>query len=310
MNLQNRTITLFGGSGFIGKSIVQKLAREGALVRVAIRNPQAAIFLKSMGEVGQITPVAVHFSNPDNLALVLSGSDAVINLVGQLYEKGSQTFDYVHVEIPKLIAQECQRQNIQSMIHVSALGADPHSASAYARSKGKGELELQRINPNVTLFRPSLVFGPDDHFFNRFAAMASLSPFLPVFGGGLTKFQPVYVEDLAQGVLAVLKDSQNQGKIYELGGPDIYTFKELLEKILVFCHRNRYIASFPMGIGTVLGKIFELFPNPFLTADQIKLLKVDNVMSDKYYSFKDLNINPQSLNAIVPPYLARFKPRF
>lgn len=309
MDLQGKKIVILGGSGFIGKSIVQRLAKAGALITVAVRHPAQGLFLKSMGEVGQITLMAVDFNKPLSLTTVLEGNDVVINLIGQLFEKSRTTFTYAHTEIPKLIAQECVKQNIRTFIHFSALGADVHSDSLYAQSKAQGEIEISKIM-TPTIFRPSIVFGPDDNFFNRFAAIATLSPFLPSFGGGKNKFQPVYVEDVAHAVINVLTSPDKQGKIYELGGPEVYTFKELMEKILKYCHRRRIILSLPYALGSMMSKIMEWLPTPPLTADQIKLLKTDNVVQGEVLTLQDLNIQPQSIDTIVPPYLARFKPHF
>ncbi|MGI4850547.1 MAG: complex I NDUFA9 subunit family protein [Janthinobacterium lividum] len=309
MDLQGKQIVVFGGSGFIGKSIVQRLAKAGAIITVAVRHPSQGLFLKSMGEVGQITLMAVDFKKPSSLEAVLDGNEMVVNLIGQLFEKGNRTFTYAHTEIPKLIAQECIKQKINTFIHFSALGSDVHSNSFYARSKAQGEIEVSKIM-TPTIFRPSVVFGPDDNFFNRFATMASLSPILPAFGGGHNKFQPVYVEDLSHAVLNVLTMPETQGKIYELGGPKVYTFKELMEKILKYCYRRRLVLPLPYMLGSMMGKVMEWLPTPPLTADQIKLLKTDNILKGEALSFQDLQIHPQSLETIVPPYLSRFKPHF
>ena len=309
MNLQGKKIVVFGGSGFIGKSIVRRLAKAGAIITVAVRHPSQGLFLKSMGEVGQITLMAVNFKNPSSLKTVLEDNDMAVNLIGQLFEKGHKTFTYAHTDIPKLIAQECVRQNINTFVHFSALGADVHADSSYARSKAQGEIEISKVM-TATIFRPSVVFGPDDNFFNRFATMASLSPILPAFGGGHNKFQPVYVEDLSQAVVNALTMPEAQGKTYELGGPKIYTFKELMERILKYCDRRRLVLSLPYALGSVMGKVMEWLPTPLLTADQIKLLKTDNILKGDAFTLEDLNIHPQSLETIVPPYLARFKPHF
>ena len=309
MDLQNKRIVVFGGSGFIGKSIVRRLAKAGARVTVVTRRPAQGIFLKTMGEVGQVTLTTANFRPPSNLSTILQSNDVVINLIGQLHEQGSNSFTHAHADIPVSIAHECVAQNIKTLIHVSALGADLLSPSCYARSKAQGEVNIAKIMP-VTILRPSVVFGADDRFFNRFAAIASLSPILPVFGGGRNKMQPIYVEDVAQAVINILSRPETQGKTYELGGPEVYTFKELMTKTLAYCHRKRLILSLPYVVGSIMGKIMAIVPNPPLTADQVNLLKKDNIVSENMLTCRDLFIQPQSIEAIVPPYLARFKPHF
>lgn len=304
-----RTITIFGGSGFVGRSLVQKLAAQGDRIRVAVRNPVAAGFLKPLGQVGQIIPVQVSLSSQGNLEKTIQGSDVVINLVGILFEKGSQTFEKIHVEGAKNIAQVSEKLGIPTLLHMSALGANKDSRSRYASTKARGEQEVLKHFPKATIFRPSVIFGPEDAFLNRFAQMALLSPFLPLIGGGKTRFQPIYVGDVTDCFVNALGRLDAQGKTYELGGPSVYTFKELMEYLLETIHLKRLLLSLPFPLAKIMGSVAQFLPIPPLTPDQVELLKSDTVISPHALTADDLDVSPKAMEAVAPLYLERYRPR-
>jgi len=303
-----RTVTIFGGSGFVGRYIVQKFAENGDLIRVAVRNPIAANFLKPLGGVGQITPIQASLLNPDEIMQAIQGADVVINLVGILYEKGSQTFEAVHVEGARRIAEIASQQGVPTLLHMSALGANKESHSRYASTKARGEMAVLKHFPKATIFRPSVIFGAEDSFFNRFAEMARLSPFLPLIGGGKTQFQPVYVGDVADAFLKASFKKEVQGNTYELGGPSIYTFKKLMEFLLKTICRKRLLVSLPFPLAKTIAFFTQFLPTPPLTPDQVELLKTDNVVSSEALTAEDLGIRPKALEALVPFYLAGYCP--
>lgn len=303
------TVTIFGGSGFVGRYIVQKFAKKGDLIRVAVRNPVAAQFLKPLGEVGQITPVQVSLSSSESLSSVMQGSDMVINLVGILYEKGSQTFEALHVEGARNIAETASKLGIPTLLHMSALGANKDSSARYASTKARGEEMVLKYFPKATIFRPSVIFGKEDAFLNRFAQMAQISPFLPLIGGGTTRFQPVYVGDVAECFLNASLLKEAQGSTYELGGPSIYTFKELMIYLLQTIHRKRLLLPLPFSLAKAIGAVAQFLPTPPLTPDQVELLKTDNVVSPQALTAEDLGVQAKALEAIAPLYLAHYRPR-
>ncbi|HYD30969.1 MAG TPA: complex I NDUFA9 subunit family protein [Azospirillaceae bacterium] len=304
----NRVITVFGGHGFIGRHLVRRLAKTGAIINVASRHPSQAAFLKPMGSVGQIVPVAVDVTNDESVAMALRGSDMVINLIGILYERGKQTFQTVHVEAAGRIARLAKAAGVERLVHISAIGADAGSPSAYARSKAAGEKAVRAGFPGATILRPSVLFGPEDKFFNKFAAMAAVSPALPLIGGGKSRFQPVYVGDVAEAIMAALADAGTEGKTFELGGPHVYTFKELMRKLLKEIHRDKWLVPVPWKIAEIMGSVLGAVPffPPMLTRDQVELLKSDNVVSAGALTFKDLGIAPTAAEVILPTYLDRF----
>lgn len=320
--------TIFGGSGFIGRHIVKRLAAEGWRVRVAVRHPDQAAFLQPMGDMGQIVPVRVDITDDATTAAALAGAQAAINLVGILHEKGRATFRAIHVEGPGRIAKLAREAGVQTLLHMSALGADKESPSAYGRSKALGEDAVLGAFPTATIFRPSVVFGPEDGFFNRFAAMAKLSPFLPVFtrdgfrlgghdgkgvvnwfGSGGPRFQPVYVGDVAAAFMAALNDplGSAKGKVFELGGPRAYTMKEIMELILDETEQKRALLPLPFKLGEVQAAILQFLPNPPLTPDQMAMMRVDNVAHGTQPGLRDLGIEPTAAEAILPTYLRRYR---
>ena len=303
--------TIFGGSGFVGKHIVRALVKEGWRVRVATRSPHTEGDLRVIGRVGQVQIVQANLRFPDSVDAALKGADAVVNCVGILFEQGHQNFDDLHEHGAGNVAKAAAQAGISNFVQISAIGADSESESEYARTKAAGEAAIMAALPHADIMRPSIIFGPEDKFFNKFAAMSQYSPALPLLGGGETKFQPVYVVDVAKAVTKVLNAGTN-GTIYELGGPRDYSFKELIQFTLDSVDRKRFLAPIPWFAANILGLKGELsgklpFIAPFLTRDQVSLLRVDNVVADGAKGFADLKITPDAIEAIVPAYLTRFK---
>lgn len=306
--MQGRRVTVFGGSGFIGRYVVKRLAAKGARVRVAVRDIEAAKFLKPMGAVGQIAPVTVNVGDGASVAAAVEGADIVVNSVGILYESGRQTFQRAHVDGPQAMAEAAARTGAQAFVHVSAIGADPASESLYATSKARGEAAVRDAFPAATILRPSVVFGPEDDFFNRFAMMARLSPALPLIDGGHTKFQPVYVGDVADAVMAALEDEAAAGKTYELGGPEVVTFRQVMEIVMAETGRKRILAPAPSALMRPFAAIAEMLPvPPPITRDQLTLLESDNVVSEGAATLADLGVTPTAMAAEVPEYLVRYR---
>ena len=305
--MRNQLITVFGGTGFIGRHLVRRLAGQRARVLVISRNPARGHFLQPMGGVGQILVERADLASEQALARTLAGSSAVVNLMGILYETRQQKFDQVHGVLPGRIAHVAAAAGIRRMVHISAIGADPGSTSAYARSKADGERRVQDALPAATILRPSIVIGPEDGFFNRFAAMARLLPALPLIGGGETRFQPVYVGDVADAILAALRMSAAAGQTYQLGGPQVYSFAELMRYMLDVIGRRRLLLPLSFGMASFKARFLELLPVPPLTRDQVELLKVDNVVADGAKGLSDLGIAATPIELIVPQYLARYR---
>ncbi len=307
---QDRLVTVFGGSGFVGRHVVRALARAGWRVRVAVRRPDLATHLQPMGAVGQIQPVQANLRFPGSVADALSGSDAAINLVGILFETGRQKFDAVHAEGARTFAAAAKAQGVQRLVHMSAIGASSDAASLYARTKAQGEAHVGREFPGAAIVRPSIIFGPEDDFFNRFAAMARFSPALPLIGGGQTRFQPVFAGDVARAIALLLDRGGARGHVYELGGPEIFSFRQLLVYILQTIQRKRLLVPLPFMLARWIGRVAQLAPNPPLTADQVRLLESDNIVAPGTgrRTFHDLGIEPRAIEAIVPTYLERFRP--
>ncbi len=301
------SVTVFGGSGFVGRHVVRELAKAGASVRVAVRRPDRALFLKPMGDVGQITPVAANIRDDASVAAAVEGSEAVVNLVGILYQAGRQTFDAVHHQGAGRIARAAKAAGAERLVHVSAIGADGDAASDYARSKAAGEAAVRAEFSGAAVIRPSIVFGPDDNFFNLFAALARLTPVLPLIGGGRTRFQPVYVGDVAAAVMAVLSSAEGAGTTHELGGPEIFTFRELMETVLQVTGRRRLLVPVPFAMMEWNGAVLGLAPQPLLTRDQVRLLRTDNTAEHGLPGLADLGIAPTAVAAVVPGYLAQYR---
>ena len=309
----SKLVTIYGGSGFVGRYIARRMAKEGWRVRVAVRDPNRAIFVKPYGVVGQVEPVFCNIRDDASVAAVMQGADAVVNCVGILAPRGKNTFDAIQSEAPGRIARIAADHGISTMVHISAIGADRESNSVYARTKAQGEEAVLAHMPGAVILRPSIVFGPEDQFFNRFAAMTRLGPILPVVGAE-TKFQPVYVDDVAKAaVMGVLGEAE--GGIYELGGPDVNTFRELMSEMLHVIHRRRAVVNIPFWIARIMGGVFDvtnwlsfgLIPAQ-VTLDQVRNLAKDNVVSDSAKGFETLGIHPTALEAVLPEYLWRFRP--
>jgi uncharacterized protein YbjT (DUF2867 family) len=305
--MRNRRTAVLGGSGFIGRYVVQRLAARGDVIPVGCRHAENAKFLMTLGNVGQIAAVNVTIDDEQLLPAFLAGSDAVVNCVGILAERGRQTFERVHHLGPARLARLAREAGVGRLVHISAIGADLRSSSAYARTKAQGEAAVRDAFPTATILRPSVVFGPEDQFFNRFATIAMISPALPLIGGGHTRFQPVYVGDVADAVLTCLEDPATAGRTYELGGPKIYTFRQLLELLLGEIRRKRLLVGLPFGAAQFQARLMSLLPSPPLTIDQIELLRQDNVVSSGALTLATLGITPTAVEAILPSYLDRFR---
>lgn len=309
--MSGRLVTIFGGSGFVGRHLVRALARDGWRVRVAVRRPDLAGHLQPLGGVGQIHAVQANLRYRNSIARAMAGADAVINLVGILAESGRQKFSTVQAQGARFVAEEAAKAGITNLVHLSAIGADADSASDYARSKALGEAAVLAAVPTAVILRPSIVFGPEDQFFNRFANMARFTPALPLIGGGETKFQPVYVGDVAEAAVKALNGGAKPGAVYELGGPEVASFKALLEYILAVTGRSRALVSLPFSIAKMQASVLELLPGKLLTVDQVTLLETDNVVSAaaaaEGRTLQGLGIQPTTYESVVPSYLYAFR---
>ena len=302
-------VTVFGGSGFLGRNAVRALAKAGYRIRVAVRYPNQAQYLPPMGSVGQIQLMKCNVLDQDAVARACQGADAVVNLVGILAPAGGQGFDDVHVAAVGNIAMAAKAAGARTLVHVSSLGADPEAESHYAKTKGEGEKLLREEFSNATILRPSLLAGPDDDFFNKFAALARMLPMLPLIGGGHTKFQPVFVGDVADAIVKCVSDTATKGKTYELGGPGTYSFKALMQLVLQETGRSRLLLPVPFWLASIKAMFLQFLPGKLLTPDQVTSLKANNLVSPNALTFKDLGIAPDSIEAILPSYLWRFRPR-
>jgi uncharacterized protein YbjT (DUF2867 family) len=309
----NNLVTVYGGSGFIGRYIVQKLARSGYRVRVATRRPNEAIFLKTYGMVGQVEPILCNIRNESSIRNAMLGADAVVNCVGILESVGKNKFVEVQHKGADFVSRIASELGVKKLVHISAIGADINSKSKYASSKGLGESSIMKNFPGAVILRPSIVFGFEDKFFNRFASMARLSPILPIVGGN-TKFQPVYVDDVARAAVLGINNDVKAG-IYELGGPEVASFNELMRRMLKIILRRRLIVNLPFWIASLMGTGFDLgkaislgiIRGP-ITLDQVLNLKNDNVVSKEEKTFKDLGIEPKALEIILSEYLWKYRP--
>ncbi|MBI1199025.1 MAG: NAD(P)H-binding protein [Phenylobacterium sp.] len=303
-------VTVFGGSGFVGVQAVRFLAKAGWRVRVAVRNPNLAYRMRLMGDVGQIDVVQANVRNKDSLQRALEGATASLNLVGILYESGRQGFQAVQTMGAKNVAEAAKAQGVERAIQMSAIGADPESASKYARTKGEGEAAVREVFPDAAIVRPSIVFGPGDGFFEKFAKLAQLSPVLPLVGGGHTRFQPAFVGDVGKALAKIVTDPASAGQTFELGGPGVYSFRELMELMMAETGQRRLLLPLPFPAAAMLGSLADLaaflIPPP-ITADQVALLKSDNVTSGQFPGFAELGITPATLEAVLPTYLYTYR---
>lgn len=313
--MEQRIVTVFGGSGFIGRYVVRALAAAGDAVRVAVRHPDAAHFLRPMGDVGQVAIMQANLRDDASVARAVAGAAAVVNAVGAYVEAGAQTYAAIHVEGYGRVARAARAAGAERLVHISGIGANPASRSAYIRSKGEGEALVRREFPAATILRPSAVFGPEDALFNQLAAVARLAPVLPIFGhtpadAGTTRVQPVYVGNVAQAVANALDDPAARGAIYELGGPKAYTYRELWQLVLKVTGRRRLMVPIPFALARVQAALLELLPNPPLTRDQLTLLETDNLPAPSARGLADLGIVPTPAEAVIPRYLDRFRRRY
>lgn len=309
-----RLVTVFGGSGFLGRHVVRAFAKKGYRIRVAVRRPDLAGHLQPLGGVGQIHAVQANIRHSGSVARALEGATYAVNLPGVLYSRGKQNFDAVHVDGAVNVARAAAAADIASLVHVSAIGADVTSSSHYARTKGLGEAGVFRECDQAVVLRPSIVFGPEDDFFNRFGALACVMPFLPLIGGGKTLFQPVYVGDVADAVVLAAEGNASFGEVYELGGPSVYSFKALMEKTLEFSGRNCALMPIPFSLAKLQAFFMQIMPSPMLTVDQVKMLQDDNVVSEEAQAdartFDGLGMSHlHSIDTIVPQYFDRFRPK-
>ena len=305
-------VTVFGGTGFLGRQVVRALLKRGWRVRAAVRRPDLAGHLQPLGMVGWVQPVQANLRYRWSVDRAVTDADAVINLVAILRESGRQRFDAVHSFGARAVAEAARGANVNRVIHVSAIGADPGSPSAYARSKAAGEAAVLETRPDAVVFRPSIMFGSDDHFFNRFASLARVLPVFPVFGGGHTRFQPVFVGDVARAIVDAVEGQAKLGTVYELGGPEVKTFRQCLELMLHAIERRRLLVPVPWSLATALASVLQVLPKPLITVDQLRQLKIDNVVSEaaegERRTLAGLDIEPTSIEAILPSYLYRFRP--
>ncbi|HEY7243818.1 MAG TPA: complex I NDUFA9 subunit family protein [Xanthobacteraceae bacterium] len=303
-------VTVFGGSGFLGRHVVRALAKAGYRVRVAVRRPELAGHLQPLGRVGQIHAVQANLRYPNSVEQAARDSDALVNLVGILLERGLQRFDAVHAAGAETVARAAAAVGAR-LIHISAIGADERSTSHYARSKAAGERRALAAAPVAVVLRPSILFGPEDDFFNRFAAMARLSPALPLIGGGRTRFQPVFAGDVGQAVVAALEGRAPSGQVYELGGPNVCSFKELMQLLLAIIERRRLLVPIPFAVARMQAALLQWLPKPPLTPDQVELLRADNVVSEtakrEGRTLEKLGIEPVAMASVLPSYLWRFR---
>ena len=303
-------VTVYGGSGFLGRHVIRALARRHYRIRVAVRRPELAGYLQPLGRVGQIHAVQSNLRNAASVEAAARDAHVLINLVGILFERGRQRFDAVHSYGAEQVALAANAHGAR-MIHVSAIGADENSSSSYAKSKAKAEQLVVAAQPTATIMRPSIMFGPEDDFFNRFAALGRVSPALPLIGGGLTRFQPVFVGDVATVIADAVDGKVRSGTIYELGGPEVRTFKELMQFVLATIERKRLLVPIPFFMAKMQAMFLQYLPKPLLTPDQVELLRSDNVVSEvatrESRTLQGLGLEPEPIEAIVPSYLWRFR---
>ncbi|MSO74444.1 MAG: complex I NDUFA9 subunit family protein [Alphaproteobacteria bacterium] len=324
--MSDPVVTVFGGTGFLGRHIVQRLARLGATIRVATRRPDRALFLKPLGGVGQIVPVPVHYGKDDSIARALQGSDWVINLVGILTEQPGREFTAIHGELPGRIGRIAVATGVARFVQISAIGAAANSGAAYLRSKAAGEAAARATFPGVTIMRPSVVFGPEDGFFNALGALSRLSPVIPLFfcgwprlafdgifpalrfpGAGASLMQPVYVGNVADAVIVALRDPKSAGRVFELGGPTVYRFREAVELALSVVRRRRYLVPVPFFALEAAAFFAQAIPFSPLRPDLVRMMKLDNIVSSGAAGLADLGITPTTAELILPTYLYAYR---
>lgn len=307
MQNNQKIIAIFGAGGFLGKHLMRQLTKLDYRIKIATRNPYLKGYLKPLGSPGQIELFKTNIFNLEDVKQVLKNCDLAVNLVGILYETRKQKFNQIHTQFPYLLSNLCNEFRIKNLVHVSALGVKERHPSQYMQSKLEGEKNIQKVFKPSVILRPSVVFGPEDKFFNIFASISQFSPVLPLIGGGKTKFAPIYVGDVAQAIVKTLELNNSIPKIYELGGPKNYSFKELMEILLTEIRKKRFLASVPFGFAKFQSYFLQMMPNPLLTPDQVEILKHNNVVSGNYPTLKDLGITGTAIQSILPKYIYRFR---
>ena len=305
--MKQKIATIFGATGFIGRHLIRRLTEKDFRIIVATRSPYLHGYLKPLGDPGQIDLERVNLFDEKTLKVLLKNSNVVVNLVGILYETRKQKFENIHSKFPELLSKLCNEHGIEKFIHLSALGVNEDVKSMYMRTKLQGEKNILNNFDNSIILRPSIVFGPEDKFFNQFASLSQFLPFLPLIGGGQTKFQPIYVGDVAKAIATILETEEIDNKIYELGGAEIFTFQQLMNILLKEIQKRRFLIPIPFSIAKFMARILQLFPKPLITTDQIEMLKEDNVVSNNYGTLRDLNIEPTTIESILPHYIYRFR---
>ncbi len=306
---REKVATVFGGTGFLGRQVVRRLAARGVTVKIATRVPERASFLKTCGAVGQVVPVQCDYSDPGSISSVIRESDFVVNCVGILYERKKRAkFEHEHVDVPAMIAKACDDEGASRLVHISALGCDT-GVSKYAQTKYDGENAVRTNFSDAVILRPAVMFGQDDDFFNKFAELARFSPFLPLIGGGEVRMQPVYVGDVADVVMECLFDScgKFQGKLFQIGGPDIVTLKDIYQKLFKYTGRTKKLLSVPFGIAKFEAAFLKYWPKPILTPDQVDSLKTDSVVDGKAMGIGVFDVHPKSMDLVLPSYLETYK---
>ena len=307
MQNNQKIIAIFGAGGFLGKHLMRKLTKLDYRIKVATRNPYLKGYLKPLGNPGQIELFKTNIFDQNDVKQVLKNCDLAINLVGILYETRKQKFSQIHSQFPYILSNLCNESRIKNLVHVSALGVKEGHNSQYMQTKLQGEKNIQNTFKSSVILRPSVVFGPEDKFFNTFASLAQFSPVLPLIGGGKTKFAPVYVGDIARAIVKVLELNNSEPKIYELGGPKNYSFKELMEILLAEIKKKRILMTVPFSVAKFQSYFLQVMSNPLLTPDQVELLKYNNIISGNYPILKDLGITGTPIQSILPKYIYRFR---
>ena len=303
----NQQIAVFGGGGFLGRHLIRELTKVNYRIKVATRNPYLKGYLRPLGNPGQIELIKTNIFNVEDVKQVLKNCDYAINLLGILYETRKQKFKQIHSQFPYLLGNLCNEFCIKNLIHVSALGVKEKHSSKYIQTKLQGEKNIQSIFKPTIILRPSLIFGPEDKFFNTFAAFARISPAIPLIGGGKTKFSPVYCADVGKAITRALELKNTTPKIYEISGPENYSFKELMEILLTEIKKKRFLINIPFNVAKFQSYFLQMLPKPILTADQVELLKYDNIPSGQYPNLNDLGIKGKTINSILPQYIYRFR---
>ncbi len=307
MQNNQKIVAIFGAGGFLGKHLMRELTKVDYRIKVATRNPYLKGYLKPLGNPGQIELFKTNIFDTEDIKKILKNCDLAINLVGILYETRKQKFNQIHSQFPYLLSNLCNEMGIKNLVHISALGVKPKHNSQYMQSKLQGEKNIKDTFKRSVILRPSLVFGPEDKFFNSFASFTQFSPILPLIGGGKTKFAPIYVGDVAKSIVKALELNNSESRIYELGGPENYSFKELIEILLTEIKKKRFLVSIPFGLAKFQSYFLQMMPNPLLTPDQVELLKHNNVVSGDYPTLKDLGITGTLIQSILPKYIYRFR---